>query len=206
MSSSQAQDLDGVGDKRISTINSVFTELDHRLSVVKRWGILHTIQTQSVAEHMFNVERMAVRIARDWFKVTDPSLLFEISQFALHHDDLEAISGDIPTMVKPYLDEVGLERDHADLVPVPVVPGNWMRGIVKLADVLEGFHFICMEEKLGNTFVRAHFDRYPSEIWAVAEKYFPKGTADAKMVWPNLDDTMAHMTTYKSTRHSKRGR
>lgn len=181
--------------------NIIFTEMDHRLSVVKRWGILHTIQVQSVAEHCFNVERIARRIATAWFNIDDAEDLDDLSQCALHHDDLESIAGDMPTMVKPYFDEEKMAIDHIDLVELPVLSPH-LYPIMKLADLLDGYHFICIERLLGNRFVENHFKNYPSEIFSHIEKHWPGNL----LVDMEVRMLMTDMATNISERHSRRGR
>lgn len=181
--------------------NTIFNELDHRLSVVKRWGILHTIQTQSVAEHCFNVQRIAVRIAKQWFNIADPDVLYQIVEWAHHHDDLESVMGDPPTMIKPYLDEAAMAQDHADLVPIPAIRDKYLKRIVKLADLLEGYHFICIERLLGNRFVDNHYKNYFPEIMSYARNEFGHD-----LDYNKLADLMNDMATDISERHSKRGR
>lgn len=180
---------------------AVFTELDHRLSVVKRWGILQTLQTQSVAEHCFNVERIAVRIAVAWFGIRDQDTLYQIRAWAHHHDDLEAVSGDLPTMIKPYLGEDRMKSDHADLIPVYDFPEK-VKKIVKLADLLEGYHFLSMEVKLGNQFVSNHTTIFRGQVLEFVQAIWPK----EKRLVAKVNEAMDGMDRYFSARISRRGR
>ena len=42
----------------------IFSELDHRMSVVLRWSVVETIRKQNLSTHSYNVAIMADRIAR----------------------------------------------------------------------------------------------------------------------------------------------
>jgi 5'-deoxynucleotidase YfbR-like HD superfamily hydrolase len=170
--------------------------------VVQRWGILHTIQKQSVAEHCFNVERIATRIATQWFDWVDPLHLLTLKDWAHNHDNLESVMGDPPTMVKPYINEVAMAEDHDDLIPL-MSPPQGVRDIVKLADMLEGFHFICQELKMGNTYVENHFDSYFVEIGKFLKEAWPD---KLDRLAPLVKQLMVDMSEEKSTRFSKRGR
>lgn len=206
--------FDGTRDKLkwdTNTIRAVvapllFTDLDHRLSVVKRWGIAHTIQTQSVAEHVFNVERIALRIARLWFGIHDHRQLLDIMTMAHHHEDFEALSGDLPTMIKPYFNEGAFEREHKDLVPTFVPSEEWAsscRQIVKLADMLEGFHFLAMERALGNAYLSEHFEYEGPRIMKYVRETWPDNYLIVSLAQKALIDIVAGC---KSSRHSRRGR
>jgi 5'-deoxynucleotidase YfbR-like HD superfamily hydrolase len=132
----------------------LLNELDDRLSTIKRWGIVKTIQQQSVAEHCFNVQRICMRLA-PLFNIDHAVEQFILSQAALHHDNKEALTGDIPSTAKGYttIGENGVDTD----------PRGWYTGasdeikaIVKLADMLEMFHFMAIEMKMGNRYIRNH--------------------------------------------------
>jgi 5'-deoxynucleotidase YfbR-like HD superfamily hydrolase len=143
----------------------IFSELDLRLSVVPRWVVIPTLQNQTVAEHCFNVERIARRIAEQWFSIRDTERLDRVSQLALHHDDDEAITGDIPSPAKAILSEDWLDS-RARLwynAPSPI------RDIVKLADLMEMFRFLALEITMGNRYV----DDYMAEIMNKALKEYP---------------------------------
>jgi len=142
----------------------IFNELEQRLSAVPRWVVLRTIQKQSVAEHCFNVERIATRIAEEWFGITKPKLLYDISQYALHHDDEEAITGDIPgpTKRKRFNGNTG--------EPAPDFDGTYK--IVKLADHMEAVWFLAMERAMGNRYVNIHYDNIVADAMNFCESNF----------------------------------
>jgi len=127
-------------------MNDIFNEMDTRLSVISRWVVVNTIKRQSVAEHCFNVERIARRIAEDWFEGANLDL---VSQIALHHDDDEAITGDIPGPSKNVLSEKYLDSLTRAWYNGPCLE----RQIVKLADKMEAYWFLTMEFKLGNKYI-----------------------------------------------------
>lgn len=131
-----------------------------RLSTVRRWAVLPTIRTQSVAEHSFHVAHIALWLleklpgvdAEPFPAAFERTLLY----YALIHDETEAITGDIPSpgggnhalpgKSKEYEKTFGLgtatlDEDQFDLV---------IYDILKLADLLEAWLFIKEEQSLGN--------------------------------------------------------
>lgn len=181
----------------------IWSDLDHRLSVVRRWGTTQTIHHQSVAEHIFNVERIAVRIAREWFDIRDCGELYLIAKWAHHHEDLEAISGDFPSMVKPYLDEDAMANEHADVLPGVKPDNDDVRKIVKLADMLDSMWFLVVEKKLGNNYLDHHVEYEPTRILQYVEKTW--GYNDVKLL-KKVNYAITQMFEEASVRHSKRGR
>lgn len=188
--------------------NSIFTELDHRLSVVHRWAILNRVHEQSVAEHSFNVARISERIARKWYNM-DSQDVNEIVVWAMHHDDPESISSDLPAMVKPYFNEELMIEDHREyfedmLYDCPPA-GSLARHIIKIADKLEGYHFLCLEIVMGNKSVQDHLEKEPGII---------KSWIMGNMRGHNLNVALSHideavneiLQSTLSERISKRGR
>ena len=147
----------------------IFNELDQRLSIVPRWVILRTIQKQSVAEHLFNVERIAVQIAIEWMGIKDPTIIFSISQYALHHDDDEALTGDIPSTAKSFV-----QVSRVDEVRHWAKNSDDVIRIVKLADLLEAVWFLLMERKLGNHYIAKHLEACQSKVISYAISKFDK--------------------------------
>jgi 5'-deoxynucleotidase YfbR-like HD superfamily hydrolase len=148
----------------------VFAELDSRLSVVTRWVVVNTIKDQSVAEHCFNVERIALRIAMQWFRISRVETLYFISQVALHHDDDESITGDIPGPSKHILSEKYLDS-RADLW---YNRAGLEHDIVKLADKMEAFWFLTMESKLGNKYIAEYRAELEHKVLQFAIKFGPE--------------------------------
>lgn len=139
---------------------TAWTELDYRLSVVKRWQVVSTIRTQSVAEHQHNVAVIAERIAREWFDIKSIVELYTIQKFALTHDAFEAIMGDPPSYMKPYVDETRAEMDLGHLLPeLPMDPDGETRHIVKVADYIDALTFLMMEMSHGNHSVKHHLNK-----------------------------------------------
>ena len=122
-----------------------------RASYTKRWTIVNTIKTQSIAEHSFNVAGIAVRIATaiEWNGRFHHSQQLELMSWALMHDIVEVYTGDIPTPFKRALELRGAKILEAEQQFLPEYGGMSRRAegteygmIVKLADILEAIWFL----------------------------------------------------------------
>jgi len=180
-------------------IESILGELDTRLSAVQRWVVVNTIKKQSVAEHCFNVERIARRIAVQWFKLKPSLQLDELSQIALHHDDGEAITGDLPSPAKSVLSEKYLDEQSRLWYNQP----SLVHDIVKLADKMEAYWFLTMESELGNRYI----SQYRAEIYGkVIAAAFAMGSeieTNARIWMHQIDRIIG--TTYDPTTGSPTG-
>ena len=94
-----------------------------RLGLIGRWAIVKTKRRQTVAEHCFNVATISEWLCGvcKW----SPTATNAVIQMALHHDDDEVWTGDVPSTAK--LKTIGAVKCNA---------------IIKLADTIEAYSFI----------------------------------------------------------------
>ena len=119
----------------------------YRANDVKRWQIVKTLRSQSVAEHSWSVAMIAWRICDELG--CEAKVVTEVIQWALVHDVAEVLTGDIATPVKVYLKKDGcgdafakLEEKITDCINVGNAPSEQVHRIVKLADILEAVAFL----------------------------------------------------------------
>ncbi len=135
-----------------------------RLSDVPRWTIIPTIRRQNTAEHSFHVACMALWLADRHQRVHDGSISKgDVLQYAIEHDEYEAISGDIPSTFKRQIRDVyGSMELEIKCDPVNPTVAN----IIKCADYLEALTFLREEMAMGN--------QRCSAIWTdVQEAFIP---------------------------------
>lgn len=125
------------------------------LSFVKRWQILRSNRSQSVAEHSYYVAVYADQIATYFKWQGDRTALL---RYALWHDAAEVATGDIPGPVKRRLVDpkrlAALEVEYL----TAVFPGNeWVlpddievRAIVSLANCIDEIFWVGTETQMGN--------------------------------------------------------
>lgn len=112
-----------------------------RMQAVKRWHMIDTTRTQTLAEHSANVAMLAMLVAMNcpMFQFGPPAY---IAMAALVHDMPEAFTGDIPTHTKKYL--VGL-NDLEDAVTHPNFSMKLTENVtalIKICDLVDGIRFI----------------------------------------------------------------
>ena len=115
-----------------------------RLQAVKRWHMIETNRTQTLAEHSANVALLAT-----WIAFTSPLNSFTspyaIAVMALLHDMPEAFTGDVPSHSKRHL--TGIDRleegvmpsDFTLLMPSPTANDKML---LKMCDLADGIRFI----------------------------------------------------------------
>lgn len=127
----------------------VIGRFDRNLADVKRWAIVRTIRSQSVAEHSYYVALM-MKPLLEHHGYDDPVMIMNAVQYALIHDRDEVLSGDIATPAKRRMtpgafnalnEEFGLNVPEPD----PVI-----KKAAKVLDLLEAAMFLAEECGMGN--------------------------------------------------------
>jgi len=119
------------------------TTIDRALDAqhVKRWSLVATTAESNVASHSFNVAVIAMAIRKKMFNTihfTDAELCYH----ALLHDIDEVFTGDIPTPTKQAMRFQGVEPNALFEGQEVTCPPDHLRAIIKLADLIDNWHFI----------------------------------------------------------------
>lgn len=151
-----------------------------RLHSVKRWHMIDTTRTQTLAEHSANTALLAYLIAMSspMHFFGDPML---IAVATLVHDIPEAFTGDIPTHTKPHIEGMdALERTVTHPM-FNVLMADPAKTLIKLCDLADGIRFIRLhgvdvtarhareglEEQL---MIKFDGTEWPDEVQAVVRK------------------------------------
>lgn len=141
-------------------MTTMFPYRERILAHVPRWAVVPHIRRQSVAEHSFYVALYTDKLCKmlEW---DDLHTSIAVS-YALRHDMFEIFSGDIPSPAKRILtsdDTVNAFNSHfVKSMPADYkdgIPTREIHEVVKLADKLDEFFWLCTETGLGNRSVAA---------------------------------------------------
>ncbi len=173
-----------------------------RMKYIQRWGLMRNTRTENLQEHSLQVAMVAHGLAlirnREFGGAVDAD---RVAVLALFHDAAEVITGDLPTPVKYFNDDIResyrrieaeAEQRLLDMLPEAfredyaaiLDSEHWSateRRLVKAADAICGYLKCAEEEHSGNhEFVEARrvlwqkiggFDE-PEVAWFV-ERYVP---------------------------------
>ena len=88
-------------------MSSNFFAMVNRMKLIDRWALMRNSQKENIAEHSHSVAVIAHALAlignRKFGKSYDPD---RVCLLALYHDTTEVITGDMPTPVKYYNDDI----------------------------------------------------------------------------------------------------
>lgn len=123
-----------------------------RAQHVKRWGIVQVAREQTIAEHMYGVAVIAGHLATQmrWPGLDDPLRQLMLLRWALGHDLIEVLTGDLASPFKSQAKM--LNRTFVEQVEDSMsmwcgnlrnkVRDTEVEMIVKLADMIEALNFI----------------------------------------------------------------
>lgn len=119
------------------------TTVDRALDAqhVKRWSMVATTAESNVASHSFNVAVIAMAIRNKMFNTNHFSAA-EVCYHALLHDIDEVFTGDIPTTTKDAMRHQGVEPNALFEGQEVTNPPEHIRAIIKIADLIDNWHFI----------------------------------------------------------------
>lgn len=149
-----------------------FLSLLDRMKLISRWSLMRSTKTENLAEHSYDVTILAhflVLLRQELFKDLEQVNLEEVLTYALYHDVPEVLTGDLPTPVKYYSEEMrtafGQVEEKAREKLLANAPAL-LRGayeqvfalekealvydFVKAADRLSAYLKCCKELQMGN--------------------------------------------------------
>ena len=148
-----------------------------RMKLIRRWGLMKSVNEENIAEHSLQVAHIAHALALIKNKKFGGNLNADrIATLAIYHETSEVITGDLPTPIKYYNSEIrnsykDIERaankrlletlpeefraDYSDIIEVD--PNSYEYRIVKAADKIAAYVKTVEEMKFGNQeFAKAH--------------------------------------------------
>ncbi len=162
-----------------------------RMSAVKRWHMIETTRTQTLAEHTANVSLLTWVIAHSSPGMFFPPLDTLLS--AMVHDLAETFIGDIPTHSKPLIGKEAIDKAEASVLPQMFKrPQAEKTGsahlLIKIADLADGIRFIRLHG-VDQTAVHARMG---------LEQQFADRLYEAAHSWPRevLRHVMDHVFFY----------
>ena len=109
-----------------------------RAGHIKRWNIINTTRTQTLAEHMYNVAMITHHMCMELDMNPNRMLTW-----ALIHDIPEVVCGDIPTPTKRRIKDMGFDMETLFETIDPTYASTkyslseWELQLVKAADLIE---------------------------------------------------------------------
>lgn len=158
-----------------------------RMKFIRRWGLMRSVNEENIAEHSAQVAQLAHALALIKNKLYGGELNADrIATMALYHETSEVMTGDLPTPIKYYNDEIKrsykeiehianerliktlppeFRADYTDLIELDV--NSYEHRIIKAADKIAAY-VKCLEElKSGNR----EFSMAADTLLAEIEKY-----------------------------------
>lgn len=114
---------------------------------IRRFNFHNCNKYQNVAEHSFFVGLLAYYIMLEW-KPGEASLAMAV---AMHHDIAEAITGDIPYLIRQRLEMREIDQEAMEELSIPYFAVNTdITEVVKFADAFELKLYLEEERRSGN--------------------------------------------------------
>jgi 5'-deoxynucleotidase len=141
-----------------------------RMKFIRRWGLMRSVNEENIAEHSAQVAQLAHALALIKNKLFGGELCADrIATMALYHETSEVMTGDLPTPIKYYNDEIKrsykeiehianerlintlppeFRADYRELIEIDAA--SYEHRLIKAADKIAAY-VKCLEElKSGN--------------------------------------------------------
>ncbi|MCR4908746.1 MAG: 5'-deoxynucleotidase [Lachnospiraceae bacterium] len=200
----------------MSDIYTFFATIS-RMKYIERWALMRNSRAENLSEHAMEVAMIAHALCTLGNVRYGKQLNADrAALIGLYHDSCEIITGDMPTPVKYYNEDIRkaykevehvaerrlLERLPEDIRPVyeniffypDEENEKYMRALVKAADKLSALIKCVEEEKSGNTEFKTAKRSLERTIGEIAEKY-PEVRDFVEQFLPSYGSTLDELNT-----------